>query len=323
MAIDLGNAPIGTPPTTAEQNQIRLALLSLGRQQNLSEVSSAETSRANLGLAKNQTDPDSIITHDGTITNANNGGIPVITGNGEVGTSGKSFGATVAESSKAASSTRVALLRDVWRASFMAARVFDVSVFDATVTGSGSSVPGVIGGGRRLQTGATPGSTAICQSTSNSVAITPGSNRITTVQNMEFMFGLSFIVDSSDPLPASGGFRYTFGKSSATAGALTSRGFGILCKEGNALYGIYNNGSSEIEVDLGVTAIYRLVQDIVIYGDGTGGLEWIVNGVSRASVSNYSTSALSNVRVTSDVLNDTESFDVNCVIWPARMATLY
>lgn len=306
MAIDLGNAPIGTPPTTAEQNQIRLALLSLGRQQNLSEVSSAETSRTNLGLGTaaiqntGSSDGD-VLQGDGTITNANAAQIIEIDGDGKARASGKSFGATPSEIAWPERADRVATIKDLMLGGMGCIQVFNqFTDFTTGFTGSGS-LSNADSNNVTIQTGTTAGSTAFAGLSITSGLTDVNGNRGSLGTNRSGSMCWRY---SSSAGNANLTTYAVFGKTSSDpVGDLTAHGFGFkVSGASNDVEGIYWDGTQMVAIPL-VSLGSQTTRLLRVDWDGSGGIYFYVNGVLLGSANDLPSNGYGNKTARYEITN--------------------
>lgn len=91
------------------------------------------------------------------------------------------------------------------------------------------------------------------------------------------------LVISNDQNTTNGIIRFTLGKSGGIGvAALTDKGIGIQI-DNLALKGIVHNGSSGATIDLTLTMVDDRVYVIVIVSDGSGNIEWFVDGTSEGT----------------------------------------
>ena len=153
------------------------------------------------------------------------------------------------------------------------------SGFTAATSGSGATASGP----RRAVTasGTTAGSTASLR--------TPTEGGWSSGQDQEVVDWSKKIVlhaiCASIDATTNGISRMTLGKATGTGvGALASKGIGIQIED-LALKGIVHNGTTGATVDLSTTLVDERVYAVTIVSDGSGKVEWFLDGTSKGTSS--------------------------------------
>lgn len=223
------------------------------------------------------------VRHDGTIVPPTLSQIPIITGGGWIGASGKSFG-DVIDAIEGSDDTAVLLASQVPEAlvgwSWTEIGPDRLSGFDATGTGNDISVAHAR---TQIRTSDTAGSTAkkyipnggygACANISNNIDF-----------SLPFIFAFRV---SSNVRSTNGQARFTLAKGTADAvGPITRIGVGWLV-EGNNDYLIYWDGSSEKRVATGTITGNSYYHQYIIRHYGSGVLRLYKNGQFIAQVTDF------------------------------------
>ena len=159
----------------------------------------------------------------------------------------------------------------------------------AAVAGSGSTGVGT----RRMKvsTGTTASSTARRALGSDTMAWSAGKNRILINWSKRVVLSLVIFTDGNS---ANGEMRVLFGPATSDGVAdLATKGIGIHI-DNLALKGQTHDGTTLSEVDLSTTLVTVVPDVITITSDGSGNIEWFVNGTSAGTSGSGATGDSSN-----------------------------
>lgn len=158
----------------------------------------------------------------------------------------------------------------------------DINNFQGTITASSGSGQAATGLRRALtRTGATAGSTASVR-TDTTMGWSTGQGH--NVLDWSKRIVLHAVFTPSDST-SNGISRLTLGKGSATGvGDLADKGIGLQIDQ-LALKGIVHDGTSGATVDLSATLTEGTTYAVTIVSDGSGNLEWFLDGASKGSSS--------------------------------------